>query len=102
LLKPFRQQNKQERVSNALKENNHHAHETIVLLPFSLLQGYSGENALDFCTNGCYQGAFDQIVRQSTQYGRIQRFTYLRMTDQLLSGSNWNMFTRFVATMHSS
>ena len=64
--------------------------------------GYAGENALNFCTNGCYQGGFDEIYTESTQYGNIHQFTFLRLFPALLQGNNWNMFTAFVARMHSA
>mmetsp|Transcript_21021 Transcript_21021/g.29487 ORF Transcript_21021/g.29487 Transcript_21021/m.29487 type:complete len:458 (-) Transcript_21021:87-1460(-) len=64
---------------------------------------YCGENALDCCAPTCNQGAFNEIYTESTQYGTIHRFTYLRMTDALMDNpSNWNTFTSFVARMHSA
>jgi len=63
---------------------------------------YAGENALDFCQNGCYQGGFDEIYTESTQYGPIHQFTFLRLADSLITGNNWNMFKAFVARMNSA
>jgi len=65
--------------------------------------GYAGENALPLCDPNCYQGGFDQIYTQSTRFGPIESFTYLRMNDNLLNNqNNWYIFTRFVARMHAA
>ena len=58
--------------------------------------------ALDFCTSGCYQGGFDQIYYQSTRFGAIHQFTFLRLDQNLLSGNNWSMFRAFVSRMHGA
>eukprot|EP01105_Mastigella_eilhardi_P006762 TRINITY_DN18303_c0_g1_i1.p1 TRINITY_DN18303_c0_g1~~TRINITY_DN18303_c0_g1_i1.p1 ORF type:complete len:458 (-),score=123.58 TRINITY_DN18303_c0_g1_i1:94-1443(-) len=64
---------------------------------------FDGENGLDICNPTCYQSGFDEIYKESTQYGNINAFTYLRMTRNLLDNSaNWNMFTSFVKRMHSA
>jgi hypothetical protein len=39
---------------------------------------YDGENALELCTGSCYGPGFQQIVKEATQYGAINGFTYLR------------------------
>lgn len=61
---------------------------------------FAGENALPICQPNCYQGGFDEIYRESTQYGAIERFTYLRLDSNLLTPNNFNMFTSFVQKMH--
>jgi len=63
---------------------------------------YAGENALPICYNsGCDQSKFDQVYRQS--YGNIERFTFLRMDDNLLYiPNNWKMFVNFVNKMHNA
>jgi len=61
--------------------------------------GYSGENALELCSGPCNQGGFNEIYAESTQYGLIQRFTYLRLSESLLSQNNWAIFTAFVQQM---
>ena len=51
----------------------------------------------------CHLAAFNQIVYQSTRYGPIHRFSFLRISDNLLYNSvNWNMFTTFVAQMKAA
>eukprot|EP01116_Phalansterium_solitarium_P024592 TRINITY_DN9044_c0_g1_i1.p1 TRINITY_DN9044_c0_g1~~TRINITY_DN9044_c0_g1_i1.p1 ORF type:complete len:455 (+),score=146.01 TRINITY_DN9044_c0_g1_i1:130-1494(+) len=62
---------------------------------------YAGENALPICSP-CYQGGFDEIYTESTQYGAIGQFTFLRLDSSLLQGSNWQMFTAFVAHRHAA
>eukprot|EP01119_Soliformovum_irregulare_P005454 TRINITY_DN17216_c0_g1_i1.p1 TRINITY_DN17216_c0_g1~~TRINITY_DN17216_c0_g1_i1.p1 ORF type:complete len:453 (-),score=103.49 TRINITY_DN17216_c0_g1_i1:49-1221(-) len=63
---------------------------------------YAGENALAVCyPGGCNQGGFDEIYKESTQYGAIDRFTFLRLTPDLL-GNNWNSFVAFVNRMNSA
>jgi len=65
--------------------------------------GVSGENALPICTsNGCNQAAFDEVFKESTQYGSITKFTYLRLDSNLLEPRNWQTFTSFVAKMSSA
>jgi len=62
---------------------------------------YDGENALELCNGNCYAPGFQQIVKESTQYGAINGFTYLRLTPDLLNNqNNWNTFTNFVDQMH--
>jgi len=63
---------------------------------------YGGENALDLCNPNCYQGGFNEVLKESTQYGNIHQFTYLRLKSEILSGNNWNIFTNFVNQMHNS
>jgi len=63
---------------------------------------YSGENALDLCVSACQESGFDEIYTESTQYGPIARFTYLRMTPSLMSNPNWQTFVAFVQRMHSA
>jgi len=64
---------------------------------------YAGENALPICNPNCYQGGFDEVYTESTQYGSIDRFTYLRLTDDLMNNqNNWNMFVSFVQRMANS
>jgi beta-amylase len=65
---------------------------------------YAGENALELCNPQCYEGGFNQILKQSTQYGPILRFTYLRISDNLLSSqyNNWGIFTNFVQKMRNA
>ena len=58
---------------------------------------YSGENALQRYD----QTAYDTIKSQATSQGSdIEAFTYLRLTDDLMSGSNWNTFANFVKEMN--
>jgi beta-amylase len=58
---------------------------------------YDGENALQRYD----QTAYDTIKAQSSSLGKkIGAFTYLRLTDSLMSGSNWNTFTKFVNDMY--
>jgi len=74
-----------------------------ILASISTNTMYFGENALELCSGGCDQGGFNQILKQSTQYRRIDGFTYLRISDSLLyNPSNWNIFTSFVNRMHNS
>lgn len=57
---------------------------------------YSGENALQRYD----QTAYDTIKSQTTSFGKdISEFTYLRLTDSLMTGTNWNTFTKFVNDM---
>lgn len=63
--------------------------------------GYDGENALPVCYNGCSDSGLNQIVLESSRYGPIHAFTYLRMDSQLLSYPSWPAFTNFVSRMHS-
>ena len=63
---------------------------------------YAGENALPICDPTCYQGGFNEILTEATQYGAISRFTYLRLDNYLLNGNNWNMFTNFVNSLHNA
>ncbi len=64
---------------------------------------FGGENALEICNPGCYQGGFDQIYREATQYGRIEQFTYLRMNPNLFSPqNNYNIFANFVQRMNNA
>lgn len=61
---------------------------------------FDGENAIEICNPNCYEPSFDQIYTQSTKYGKINRFTYLRFTRNLVDiDSNWNIFTNFVNKM---
>jgi beta-amylase len=65
--------------------------------------GYDGENALPLCSGQCYGPGFDEIYRESTLYGDIGAFTYLRINDNILdNGYNWHVFTGFVKRMHSA
>jgi beta-amylase len=61
---------------------------------------FAGENALPIDGN---QGAYDQILRQSSVGGhRIDSFTYLRLSDSLVYNQyNLDMFGRFVKSMHN-
>jgi beta-amylase len=75
--------------------------------PFELVQqtkqsakdrhtAYSGENALQRYD----QTAYDTIKTQATALGfNIDALTYLRLTDELMSGNNWNTFAQFVKDM---
>jgi len=64
---------------------------------------YDGENALELCTGSCYGPGFQQIVKEATQYGAINGFTYLRLTPNLLNNqNNWNTFLSFVNMMHNA
>eukprot|EP01100_Stratorugosa_tubuloviscum_P009619 TRINITY_DN402_c0_g3_i1.p1 TRINITY_DN402_c0_g3~~TRINITY_DN402_c0_g3_i1.p1 ORF type:complete len:454 (-),score=184.89 TRINITY_DN402_c0_g3_i1:155-1516(-) len=64
---------------------------------------YAGENALPLCTNSCNKDGFNEIIKESTQYGAISRFTYLRLDDNLIyNTNNWNTFTWFVQQMHNA
>jgi beta-amylase len=54
--------------------------------------GYAGENALQRYD----QSAYDTI---KTQAQGANAFTYLRLTDDLMSGSNWDTFVQFVNDM---
>ena len=61
---------------------------------------FDGENALELCNPDCSQNSFNQVYKQSTQYGKISRFTYLRLTRNLLDrDNNWKIFTDFVNRM---
>ncbi|ELR16593.1 betaamylase [Acanthamoeba castellanii str. Neff] len=63
--------------------------------------GYDGENALELCSGSCSQSGFQQIIKESTQYGAISGFTYLRLTNNLIyNQNNWNTFLNFVNAMH--
>ena len=58
--------------------------------------GYSGENALERYD----QTAYDTMKDQSSSLGHsILGLTYLRLTDDLISDSNWPTFERFVSDM---
>lgn len=62
---------------------------------------YYGENALELCGGPCNTGGFQQIVREATQYGAINGFTYLRLGGALIDDqNNWNSFLNFVNQMH--
>jgi len=63
---------------------------------------FAGENALPICDPTCYQSGFDEIYTESTQYGAISRFTYLRLDTNLINENNWSMFTAFVSRMNSA
>jgi len=63
--------------------------------------GYSGENALPICNGGCNQNSFNEIVTMSSKYGLINRFTYLRLNDDLISGNSWSQFQGFVQQMNN-
>lgn len=75
--------------------------------PFELVQqtkksaismgtAYSGENALQRYD----QTAYDTMKTQSTSLGKnIDALTYLRLTDDLMSSNNWNLFKQFVNDM---
>ncbi len=57
---------------------------------------FHGENALQRYD----QTAYDTIKSQASALGvPTGGFTYLRLTDDLLSGSNWDTFKRFVNDM---
>lgn len=56
--------------------------------------GYAGENALQRYD----QTAYDTIKSQAKG---AEAFTYLRLTSDLMSGENWNLFTNFVNDMKS-
>jgi beta-amylase len=59
---------------------------------------YCGENALQRYDTTAYS----EILHQATSNGGvISSFTYLRLTSDLLSGSNWNNFENFVNQMHN-
>lgn len=61
---------------------------------------FDGENALELCNPYCSENSFNQVYKQSTQYGKINRFTYLRFTRNLVDNdSNWKIFTNFVNKM---
>lgn len=57
---------------------------------------YSGENALQRYDTTAYSTIKSQA---SSQSHTIDNFTYLRMTDDLFSGTNWNYFVQFVNDM---
>ncbi|EGG18434.1 hypothetical protein DFA_03928 [Cavenderia fasciculata] len=59
--------------------------------------GYSGENALPRYD----QGAYSEIETESTLYFLIDGFSYLRLSSDLLSSSNFPLFQQFVSTMKS-
>ena len=75
--------------------------------PFELVQqtkksamaygtAYSGENALQRYD----QTAYDTMKTQATSLGKnIDALTYLRLTDDLMSSNNWNLFKQFVNDM---
>lgn len=57
---------------------------------------YSGENALQRYD----QTAYDTMKSQSISLGKnIDALTYLRLTDDLMSSNNWNLFKQFVNDM---
>mmetsp|Transcript_16713 Transcript_16713/g.27925 ORF Transcript_16713/g.27925 Transcript_16713/m.27925 type:complete len:450 (+) Transcript_16713:51-1400(+) len=59
---------------------------------------YSGENALQRYDTTAY----DTIKSQATSLNwNIDAMTYLRLTDDLMSGSNWDNFKHFVNDMNS-
>jgi hypothetical protein len=59
---------------------------------------YSGENALERYDTAAYQ----QIEYESDRIVHpINGFTYLRLSNTLLSGNNWNTFKTFVYNMHN-
>mmetsp|Transcript_29003 Transcript_29003/g.81135 ORF Transcript_29003/g.81135 Transcript_29003/m.81135 type:complete len:467 (+) Transcript_29003:61-1461(+) len=63
---------------------------------------YEGENALPIINESGLgnQQAFDQIYYKSTKYYPIHRFTFLRISDNMLyNEANWAMFTDFVNRM---
>eukprot|EP01105_Mastigella_eilhardi_P007034 TRINITY_DN18502_c0_g1_i1.p1 TRINITY_DN18502_c0_g1~~TRINITY_DN18502_c0_g1_i1.p1 ORF type:complete len:464 (-),score=105.22 TRINITY_DN18502_c0_g1_i1:743-2113(-) len=63
---------------------------------------YEGENALEQCGQDCNKAGFDEIIKESTQYGDIDGFTYLRLSRALLDNqANWATFTNFVQQMHN-
>jgi hypothetical protein len=58
---------------------------------------------LELCTPDCYRDGFKQIVKQATQYHPIRRFTYLRLTRQLVDDPrNLKAFAAFVDAMHAA
>jgi beta-amylase len=58
---------------------------------------YCGENALERYDTTAY----NTIKSQATALGHnIDTFTYLRLSDTLMSGSNWNNFQTFVNDMY--
>jgi len=64
---------------------------------------YAGENALELCSNQCNTNGFNEIYQEATQYGKISRFTYLRISDNLLyNNANWQIFTNFVNRMQNA
>lgn len=63
--------------------------------------GYSGENALELCGGTCSQSGFNQIVRQASSVNHMHRFTYLRLSDNLISSTNQPIFRNFISTMAS-
>jgi hypothetical protein len=65
---------------------------------------FSGENALEICNPGCDGNKFNQIINVASQrIGDFTQFTYLRLTDNLISDNygNFNTFRNFVGRMHS-
>eukprot|EP01114_Cavostelium_apophysatum_P018912 TRINITY_DN5947_c0_g1_i1.p2 TRINITY_DN5947_c0_g1~~TRINITY_DN5947_c0_g1_i1.p2 ORF type:complete len:178 (+),score=43.91 TRINITY_DN5947_c0_g1_i1:1096-1629(+) len=61
---------------------------------------YAGENALPLCDPTCNTNGFNEILKESSQYGGIARFTYLRLDSNLIGNpSNWQVFTNFVQQM---
>lgn len=65
---------------------------------------FSGENALEICDPGCDGNKFNQIVSVAQQrIGLFTQFTYLRLTDNLISDNfgNFNTFKNFISSMHS-
>jgi hypothetical protein len=64
---------------------------------------YSGENALQICNPICDEDAFNEVYKESTQYGNINRFTYLRLDDDLLTyGNNKQIFSTFIQKMNNA
>lgn len=61
--------------------------------------GYSGENALELCSGTCNESGFKQIISQASGVNHMHRFTYLRLSDQLLSSTNQQIFRNFVSNM---
>ena len=61
--------------------------------------GYSGENALELCSGSCNQGGFNQIISQASRVQHMHRFTYLRLSDSLVSSNNLQIFGGFVSSM---
>lgn len=61
--------------------------------------GFSGENALELCSGDCNQFGFNQILNQASTVKHMHRFTYLRLTNNLLTPNNQAVFGKFVSSM---
>lgn len=72
-----------------------------ILAAKSVKIGYSGENALELCSDQCNQYGFNQILSQASTVHHMHRFTYLRLSPSLITSNNLGVFGSFVRSMHA-